>query len=206
VAQLQQSCSKVTFTVDCSLPFSFRPMPHNGGQCDRSVNWGCFMKRLFVTVAFATASHLACASLASAQVSPFVGEIRLFAFDFCPVGWLPANGQVLPITQDIALFALLGTTYGGDGKTTFALPNLAGRAPYGTDLGTPLGTAYAASDVTFTTGSPPRLAASDGTLLTTEKHHESIVPTGGGQSVTIQSPALALTWCIATLGVFPARN
>ena len=53
---------------------------------------------------------------------PFLGEMDTFAFNFCPQGWAPLNGQLLPINQNTALFALLGTTYGGDGKTTFALP------------------------------------------------------------------------------------
>lgn len=60
---------------------------------------------------------------------PYVGEIRAFGFNFIPTGWAPCNGQLLPISQNTALFSLLGTTYGGDGKTTFALPNLQARAP-----------------------------------------------------------------------------
>lgn len=59
----------------------------------------------------------------------FVAEIRIFAFNFAPTGWATCDGQVLPISQNTALFSLLGTTYGGDGKTTFALPDLQGRAP-----------------------------------------------------------------------------
>jgi microcystin-dependent protein len=60
---------------------------------------------------------------------PFVGEIRIFAGNFAPRGWALCNGQLLPISQNTALFSLLGTYYGGDGKTTFALPDLQGRAP-----------------------------------------------------------------------------
>jgi microcystin-dependent protein len=59
---------------------------------------------------------------------PFVAEIRIFPFNFAPTGWAMCNGQLLPISQNTALFSLLGTTYGGDGKSTFALPNLEGRA------------------------------------------------------------------------------
>jgi microcystin-dependent protein len=59
----------------------------------------------------------------------FVGEIRTFGFNFAPSGWALCNGQLLPISQNTALFSLLGTIYGGDGKSTFALPNLQGRAP-----------------------------------------------------------------------------
>ena len=61
--------------------------------------------------------------------NPFVGEIALVAFNFAPSGWATCDGQLLPIAQNQALFSLLGTTYGGDGKTTFALPDLRGRAP-----------------------------------------------------------------------------
>jgi len=69
---------------------------------------------------------LSCADIrpAAAQANlPFLGEIEVFGFAFCPTGWLPAQGQVLQISQNVALFSLLGTTYGGDGLTTFALPN-----------------------------------------------------------------------------------
>ena len=61
--------------------------------------------------------------------SPFLAEIRIFGFNFAPKGWAFCNGQLLPISQNTALFSLLGTTYGGDGKSTFALPNLEGSAP-----------------------------------------------------------------------------
>jgi microcystin-dependent protein len=60
---------------------------------------------------------------------PFVAEIRMFGFNFAPTGWAQCNGQLLPISQNTALFSLLGTFYGGDGKSTFALPNLEGSAP-----------------------------------------------------------------------------
>lgn len=63
------------------------------------------------------------------MADPFVAEIRMFPFNFAPKGWAWCNGQLLPLSQNTALFALLGTTYGGDGKSTFALPNLQGSAP-----------------------------------------------------------------------------
>jgi microcystin-dependent protein len=63
------------------------------------------------------------------MADPFVAEIRIFAFNFAPKGWAWCNGQLLPLSQNTALFSLLGTTYGGDGKTTFALPDLQGNAP-----------------------------------------------------------------------------
>ena len=63
------------------------------------------------------------------MADPFVAEIRIFPFNFAPKGWAFCDGQLLPLSQNTALFSLLGTTYGGDGKSTFALPNLQGRAP-----------------------------------------------------------------------------
>jgi microcystin-dependent protein len=63
------------------------------------------------------------------MATPFVGEIRIFSLNFAPKGWAFCNGQLLSISQNTALFSLLGTQYGGDGRTTFALPNLQGSAP-----------------------------------------------------------------------------
>src|SRR3954464_14616242 len=63
------------------------------------------------------------------MADPFVAEIRIFGFKFAPKGWAFCDGQILPISQNTALFSLLGTTYGGDGKSTFALPDLQGNAP-----------------------------------------------------------------------------
>ena len=63
------------------------------------------------------------------MADPFVAEIRIYGFNFAPTGWAQCNGQLLPLSQNTALFSLLGTTYGGDGKSTFALPNLQGSAP-----------------------------------------------------------------------------
>ncbi len=62
-------------------------------------------------------------------MNPFIGQILMVAFNFAPIGWALCNGQLMPIAQNVALFSLLGTYYGGDGKTTFALPNLQGRVP-----------------------------------------------------------------------------
>lgn len=62
-------------------------------------------------------------------MDPFLGEIRIFPFSFAPAGWAQCNGQLMPLSQNTALFSLLGTMYGGDGKSTFALPDLIGRAP-----------------------------------------------------------------------------
>jgi microcystin-dependent protein len=80
--------------------------------------------RYFRAALWAVICFTLCANprTALAGASPFLGEVETFAFGFCPVGWLTLNGQLLSISQNAALFALLGTTYGGDGVTTFALP------------------------------------------------------------------------------------
>jgi microcystin-dependent protein len=80
---------------------------------------------------------------------PFLGEIRAFGFNFAPRGWAMCNGQILPIAQNTALFSLLGTTYGGNGQTTFALPNLQSRVPLHFGQGPGL-SSYALGEVTGT--------------------------------------------------------
>jgi len=71
----------------------------------------------------------------SAQATPYIGQLGLFGGNFCPRAWAKADGQLLPIASNTALFSLLGTTYGGDGRTTFGLPDLRGRAPIGEGTG-----------------------------------------------------------------------
>src|SRR5437868_2800878 len=80
--------------------------------------------------------------------TPFMGEIKLVSFNFAPKGWAQCNGQFLPINQNQALFSLLGTTYGGNGQTTFALPNLRGRVPISFGSGHTLGEAAGSTSVT----------------------------------------------------------
>jgi len=94
------------------------------------------------------------------MADPFLGEIRTFAGNFAPQGWALCQGQILPIAQNTALFSLLGTTYGGDGQTTFALPNLAGRIPIHQGNGPglsprPLGSAGGTETVTLSIGQMP---------------------------------------------------
>jgi microcystin-dependent protein len=83
--------------------------------------------------------------------APYAAEARAFAFNFCPQGWLPADGRLLPIAQNQMLFSLLGTTYGGNGVSTFALPDLRGRAPLGAGASVNLGEVASAQP-----GSQPR--------------------------------------------------
>jgi len=75
-------------------------------------------KKLLLTAALLTAS----VGQASSGIEPFIGEVQTVAFDLCPKGWAPMNGQLLSISQNTALFSMLGTRYGGNGVTTFALP------------------------------------------------------------------------------------
>jgi microcystin-dependent protein len=92
------------------------------------------------TLAFAVVALVATLDCrrAAAQADPLLGQLVAVGFNFCPRGWAPADGQLLPIAQNTALFSLLGTTYGGDGRTTFALPDLRGRVAISRGRGTGL--------------------------------------------------------------------
>ena len=86
------------------------------------------MRRVFsLAAALVLAGFVVSPSVASAQIEPFIGQLMVTGPNFCPRGWAPANGQILSIAQNTALFSLLGTMYGGNGQTTFALPDLRGR-------------------------------------------------------------------------------
>jgi microcystin-dependent protein len=169
--------------------------------------------------------------------NPFLGEVRTFAFNFCPAGWLEADGRLLAISGNEALFSLLGTTYGGDGQTMFALPDLRGRAVIaagqGADL-TPraLGETGGQEQVTLgpdqlpahshplmaTTGrAGSKSPAGAAIAMTKKKAYLSALPdvamepasigsTGAGEPVPTVPPFLAMTVCIARLGIYPAQN
>jgi microcystin-dependent protein len=169
----------------------------------------------------------------------FVGEIAIAGFNFAPRGWAFCNGQLLPISQNTALFSLLGTTYGGNGTSTFALPDLRSRAPihFGQGPGLSvysLGESGGGEAVTLTpaqmpshshpvnsgtaasstaagnyygsapNGTNPQYYASttDGTTM----NPGMLTASGGNQAFSLLKPYLALNYCIALLGVFPARN
>lgn len=108
----------------------------------------------------AAATMLCAAGPARADADPFIGDVMYVGFTFCPRGWAEANGQLVSISQNTALFALLGTTYGGDGRVTFALPDLRGRAPMHAGAGpglTPrtLGESSGSERVTLTVANLP---------------------------------------------------
>ena len=170
------------------------------------------------------------------MADPFVAEIRILPTNFAPRGWAFCHGQILPISQNTALFSLLGTTYGGDGKSNFALPNLQGRAPMHPGQGPglalhDLGEVNGAETVTLTpaqmsshthqltadsgaptTGNPTNAVLASPAALrkySAALDLEKMAPVGaagGSQPHNNMQPYLTLNFCIALQGVFPPRN
>jgi len=130
------------------------------------------------------------------MANPFLGEIRAFSFAFAPRGWALCNGQLLPISQNAALFSLLGTTYGGNGTQNFALPNLQGRVSNGVGGGFIQGQAAGEEAVTLTiTQLPPHThavnAAANGTANATNIPGPTVIPGSGSTSQT-GTPAVSI--------------
>jgi microcystin-dependent protein len=164
-------------------------------------------------------------------LDPFIGELMLASFNFPPKGWASCNGQFLPINQNQALFSLLGTSYGGNGQTTFALPDLRGRVPLHVGAGHILGERSGEEAHTLIQSEMPqhvhllqgsRLDANqpgpsnamlagannayaDPNSLTTLAP-SSVTNVGGSQAHENRPPFLTLNWCIALQGIFPSRN
>ena len=163
--------------------------------------------------------------------TPFLGEIKIISWNFAPRSWAFCNGQLLPIAQNQALFSLLGTTYGGDGRVNFGLPNLQGRSPVhignaivqGQSSGetahtlsisemaahahTPVGNSGAATTPTATgnmwaNGNQPAYSGA----VTAAMNPACILPTGGSQPHENMSPYLVLNFIIALQGIFPSQN
>ena len=164
---------------------------------------------------------------------PYLGEIKVISWNFAPKGWGFCNGQQLPINQNQALFSLLGTTYGGNGQTTFALPNFQGRTPVHVGGGFTQGQAGGETSHTLTQGEMPQHThtaqiqpANAGTgapannLLAgvasfayrnsltnlTPLVPGTITNAGGSQAHANQQPYLVLNFIIALQGIFPSRN
>ena len=161
----------------------------------------------------------------------FLGEIRMFAGNFAPAGWAICDGSLLAITGNIALFSLLGVAYGGDGVSTFALPDLRGRVPVCAGTTFPFGAALGSEQAVLTNAqlpahSHPRHVAAaapsptlgpGGSLLSNNApiyaNASSAVPmspllvsqTGGGQGHENMAPFLAINFIIAVVGIFPSR-
>lgn len=164
--------------------------------------------------------------------SPYIGEIRLFAGNFAPVGWLLCQGQLLPISQYDVLFNLIGTTYGGDGQTTFALPDLSSRIPYHAGAGYVLGQQGGVEQVTLTTNqlpvhshaalgsaNPGTTAAPANAVWASSTYTaysdqstdaamapNALDPSGGSQPHENMPPFLAINFIIATEGIYPTPN
>ena len=167
--------------------------------------------------------------------TPFLAEIRLTSFAFAPKGWAMCNGQLLSIAQNTALFSLMGTTYGGDGRTTFALPDFKGRAPMHVSGAHPLGQKAGSDTHTLITAEIPahshalrasaKVAASSspngGVLATPARgatpayaaagslvalNPAAVTASGGGQPHENRPPYLAMNFIIALQGIFPSRS
>jgi microcystin-dependent protein len=175
--------------------------------------------------------NISCCKKKLVMATPYLGEIRIFSFGFPPKGWAFCNGQTLPINQNQALFAILGTMYGGNGVTTFLLPNLQTRVPIHRGAGfvqgqvggetahTLLTSEIAAHNHTLAgvaTGSGQRSLS--GNLLASPAFNlygsgvggfldgNALTAAGGGQPHNNLQPYLVLSICMALVGVFPSRN
>jgi microcystin-dependent protein len=170
------------------------------------------------------------------MAEPFLSEIRLMSFNFAPKGWAMCNGQLLPINQNQGLFSLLGTTFGGDGRVTFGLPNYQGRTPIHVGSGHTLGEQGGQQAHTLsiaelpththvynatTATSPPNTNLPSNNFLANSAPAEfynstagglvalaagTIGNTGGSQAHLNMQPFLVITFCIALQGIFPSAN
>ena len=161
---------------------------------------------------------------------PFLAEIRMVGFNFAPRGWAFCDGQILPINQNQSLYSLLGTTYGGDGRTSFALPDLRGRTPIHVGNGHNQGQKSGEETHTLSVAEMPQhdhvfqgtsdtatSAEGNGNVLArtgvpvysppaNRTELGSIAIAGGGQAHNNMQPYLAVNFCIALQGLFPSRN
>lgn len=164
---------------------------------------------------------------------PFIGEIRMFGGSFAPAGWAFCDGQTIPIDQNDALFNLIGTTYGGDGQTTFGLPDCRGRLPIHQGSGFVLGQMGGEETVTLTVNQIPnhahslladentgtQLGPANNLLATTSNpqmyrsitpnlamNANSITPAGGSQPHDNMVPSLVVSFIISLFGIFPSQT
>lgn len=167
------------------------------------------------------------------MAEPFLSEIRLMSFEFAPKGWALCNGQLLPINQNQALFSLLGTTFGGDGRVNFALPDLRGRTPIHVGSGHTLGerggeqshtlssselpehthqvrastqgaNAPVPNDRVLANSAPNEIYGSPTNLVA--MNSGTVSNTGGSQAHLNMQPFLTLSFAIALQGIFPSPN
>ena len=166
------------------------------------------------------------------MAQPYVGEIRMFAGNFAPAGWMLCDGQLLPISENETLFQLIGTTYGGDGESTFALPNLQSRVPIHQGNGFILAETGGAEEITLTVSQIPahshpmlgsasvasdvnpgnRVVAQSGTAgamnFVEDTPNQNMSPlavstVGGSQPHTNLQPYLCINFIISLFGIFP---
>jgi microcystin-dependent protein len=165
------------------------------------------------------------------MAEPFLSEIRIMSFGYAPRGWAMCNGQLLPINQNQPLFSLLGTTYGGNGQTTFALPDLRGQVPIHSGQGFQLGQKGGEQAHTITISEMPthtHIANANsgsgqnnppGAVLSKAAANmygppsqlatmatQSVANAGGSQAHLNMQPFLTLSFCIALIGIFPSQN
>jgi microcystin-dependent protein len=165
------------------------------------------------------------------MAEPFLAELRLMSFNFPPKGWALCNGQLLPINQNQALFSLLGTMYGGDGRVNFALPDLRGRTAVHRSNAHPLSERTGEEAHALSSAEMPehrhqlRASSADanqpaptGALLAAANNAyapanalvslepTSVTSVGGSQLHENRPPYLVLSWCIALQGIFPSQN
>lgn len=198
----------------------------------RSSRWS-FLGRALSALVGAVASRVPVAEAAIEQDTPFIGEIRLFAGNFAPVDWVFCDGQLLAISENDALFNLIGTTYGGDGQTTFAVPDLRGRAPVHVGTGFALGQMGGVETVTLTTSQMPahthaagasslngvsddptgRVPARNaagvpryGTTADTTLAAGALLSSGGSQPHSNMQPYVGINYIISLFGVFPSQT
>jgi microcystin-dependent protein len=167
------------------------------------------------------------------MAEPFIGEVRIVSFNFPPKGWALCNGQFLPINQNQALFSILGTTYGGNGTTNFALPNMQGRVPAHPGASLVLGESGGAEGIALTTAQIPshnhlqQGSVNQATTVTpsgnvfaakARRGADAYAPppattainsqdaTGSNEPHENRQPSLVLNFVIAVVGIFPSRN
>jgi microcystin-dependent protein len=165
------------------------------------------------------------------MAEPFLSEIRIMSFSYAPRGWAMCNGQLLPINQNQGLFSLLGTTFGGNGQTTFALPDLRGQTPIHVGNGHVVGEKGGAQSVTVSISQMPlhthalMASPSNGNSVQvnndvfagalnvyrgpdqlTALNPQCVTNVGGSQAHLNMQPFLVLTFCIALQGIFPSQN
>lgn len=159
------------------------------------------MRASVLTAAVALAGGIAAFSTPAAACGsdPYIGEICTYAFDWCPNGFVPADGRTLQVNQYTALFALVGVQYGGDGKTTFGVPDLRGRVVVGTGTGNGLAPVKLAQPFGQQTVTPGAVPVAGG------KPPDPVVGVAASQPIPTQPPSLGMTVCIATMGLFPPR-